>query len=686
MATSHFEPRPGEPRLDSWKAIAAYLERDVRTAKRWEVHEGLPIRRHRHLARSTVYAYPREIELWRAARLPDAPAPTQGLFEAGRRWVLLAAGIALAVLAAGGGRFTGPIELAAQATNLTATRLTWPEGDEIMPIAGVSRRGGYIAFPNNDNALATRTLDGDQVVVVPNESGWGQGHVEFVQPSPEGDVIAYTWWNVPESRYELRTIARAGGVPRTIHAAGVRAYVRPLGWTPDGGRVIAVVSQSVDAGSAVTLSSFSMDPSPVEHVIARYTGGDVEGADVSADGRWIAYAYSPGRNDPRADIYIASLDGGDPRPLVATEASEVVLGWLPDDRHLMYMSNTGGTIGAWLVAVEDGRETGEPVFVKGDLGRFTGFGFTADGRFYSGVTVGGTDVKLVPLDPRTGLAAGEPTPLAGAQAGVRRGQGTWSPDGDRIAFYRSAPMTATTLAIQHRDSGRLDVIPLPVWNLERPNWHPDGRRVVILGQDDANRQSAYEVELASGDVTRITGRTPYAVYTPDGEYLIYRRPQDADSPAAIVRRRLSDASEAADQVIFRGPAAFLLSPDGTTLLLYQAGGVRRGVPDPTSTLSIVPVAGGEPRLVLDGIVDAVPAEFAFSADGRYAYYVTGRRSALMDIWRVAIDGNSPPERLGASLSVINHLSANPDGSSLAVSGGAARFETWVWDKPGNVVR
>jgi hypothetical protein len=58
----------------------------------------------------------------------------------------------------------------------------------------------------------------------------------------------------------------------------------------------------------------------------------------------------------------------------------------------------------------------------------------------------------------------------------------------------------------------------------------------------------------------------------------------------------------------------------------------------------------------------------------------------MDIWRVAIDGSSPPEPLGVSLPMIDHLSANPDGSSLAVSGGVARFETWVWDKPANVVR
>jgi hypothetical protein len=35
-------------RLDSWKAIAAYLKRDVTTVQRWEKGEGLPVDRKLH--------------------------------------------------------------------------------------------------------------------------------------------------------------------------------------------------------------------------------------------------------------------------------------------------------------------------------------------------------------------------------------------------------------------------------------------------------------------------------------------------------------------------------------------------------------------------------------------------------------------------------------------------------------
>ena len=57
------EPPPGD-RLNSWKEIAAYLKRDVRTLHRWEAEEGLPIRRHLHKKRGSVYAYMSELEAW----------------------------------------------------------------------------------------------------------------------------------------------------------------------------------------------------------------------------------------------------------------------------------------------------------------------------------------------------------------------------------------------------------------------------------------------------------------------------------------------------------------------------------------------------------------------------------------------------------------------------------------------
>jgi len=67
-------------RLDSWKEIAAYLRRQVRTVNLWEKTEGLPVHRHLHSKRGTVYAYKSELDEWfrlralsRANGVPTSP-------------------------------------------------------------------------------------------------------------------------------------------------------------------------------------------------------------------------------------------------------------------------------------------------------------------------------------------------------------------------------------------------------------------------------------------------------------------------------------------------------------------------------------------------------------------------------------------------------------------------------------
>ena len=103
MAETH-DTSPDNVQLEGWKAIAAYLNRDVRTAKRWEVSEALPVRRHRHAARSSVYAYPSEIDAWRESRRPDLRS--QPPVDRGRR---LRAVLLAPLMLAGGGYRMGQV-------------------------------------------------------------------------------------------------------------------------------------------------------------------------------------------------------------------------------------------------------------------------------------------------------------------------------------------------------------------------------------------------------------------------------------------------------------------------------------------------------------------------------------------------------------------------------------------------
>lgn len=90
------EPPPAPERLDSWKEIAAYLKRDIRTVQRWEKEESLPVHRHQHKKAGSVYAHPAELDAWWASRrIHVAEEPTNADRQSGWRW----AGAAVLVIA-----------------------------------------------------------------------------------------------------------------------------------------------------------------------------------------------------------------------------------------------------------------------------------------------------------------------------------------------------------------------------------------------------------------------------------------------------------------------------------------------------------------------------------------------------------------------------------------------------------
>jgi TolB-like protein len=83
-------PAPGsdssqapDDRLESWKEIAAYLRRDVRTVQRWEQTDGLPIHRHKRAQRPIPYAYKSELDAWWTGR-SESGAPSEPQIETPR--------------------------------------------------------------------------------------------------------------------------------------------------------------------------------------------------------------------------------------------------------------------------------------------------------------------------------------------------------------------------------------------------------------------------------------------------------------------------------------------------------------------------------------------------------------------------------------------------------------------------
>jgi TolB-like protein/Tfp pilus assembly protein PilF len=104
---------PPEGRLDSWKEIAAYFDRDVTTVQRWEKREGMPVCRHLHDRSGSVYAFRSELDAWMRSRnlataqengntgsLSTLVAPSPATAVPRNRWASILGLVTLAVVLA----------------------------------------------------------------------------------------------------------------------------------------------------------------------------------------------------------------------------------------------------------------------------------------------------------------------------------------------------------------------------------------------------------------------------------------------------------------------------------------------------------------------------------------------------------------------------------------------------------
>jgi hypothetical protein len=256
------EPSPGtvptatesEDRLDSWKEIAAHLNRDVTTVQRWEKREGMPVHRHLHDRMGSVYASRSELDAWMLSRnlrpaqesandaaLPDLPAPLPDLAEAvsRTRWRLILPLIAAALVVV--------VALWLQRTErfwrnplANARFQTVTDFGGLEQAAAVSRDGHFVAF------LSDR--DGPMDVWV-TQVGSGEFHnlthgsapdianpsIRTLAFSPDGSLVTY--WLRKQNQagkgdISVWAVPTLGGEPRP-YLEGVAEF----DWSHNGARL-----------------------------------------------------------------------------------------------------------------------------------------------------------------------------------------------------------------------------------------------------------------------------------------------------------------------------------------------------------------------------------------------------------------------------------------------------------------
>jgi len=305
---------PRSRRLGSWKEIAAYVGRDVRTVSRWEKERGFPVRRLPGGSGSSVFAYTEEIDAWlrgRADVAPDRPPSDRRASTARLKYV--AAGIALAAAVVAGPLLWGK-RLAV--TNVEA------RGTELVALSGGVRLWSYdvkvpIHFALPSQQYVVDDPDGDGVHETFAALTLREGAIDTSRLLCLDDAGGLRWQYTPEDRVTFADQTYAGpwqsgpvAVQRQSRGGRIFWTTHHYTWWP------ALITMLDDHGTP--LAAFihpgwitSIQPLPSDRVVATGINNEFE-SDVIAlldDDSW------PGAAPPAAKPEFACRECPSGRPV-----------------------------------------------------------------------------------------------------------------------------------------------------------------------------------------------------------------------------------------------------------------------------------------------------------------------------------------------------------------------------------
>lgn len=570
----------GEVRLESWKAIAAYLGRGVTTVQRWEREEGLPVRRHAHAARGSVFAFRREIDDWRSSReatglpalpqteavadpVPVAPAAPEPVVPP--RWkpyvATTAASVsALAIVALSVAAWWQGLspDVPPASPSLVAASLT--TGNAIESNPGLSPDGRLVAYMVRDAGGSSRlfirpTAGGPARPLLadpPRPAGRTESSPRW---SPDGQSIAFLR-EVRTAVWDLRIVPASGGASRKLLTMATRG----VAWMPDGGSLVILDRQSqtepysaylVSASTGVRLRRLTTP--------GMGTFGDWQ-CDVSADGRQLAVVRF--RSPYHADIWVVEIESGSERQLTSGLNDIEGVAWMPDSRTLVF--SAAGADGPTLWTIAAAATTGErPTRVPGSEGRAKGPAFSRR------PVAGGAALAFVDDEWRTSLWRWDRRAVAAASPMTSshriEGQPALSPDGRRVTFV-STRTGSPEIWVDSVDGGAARQLTFRGERVAMPRWAPNGNHIVYTSWTRDN-QDVFSVR-STGDASeyRLTfetsvednpswsrdGRWIYFRSDRDGFSRIYKMPSSGGPALPVTRAEGSQAIESMDgtQVYF----------------------------------------------------------------------------------------------------------------------------------------
>ncbi len=562
--------RTPQDRLDSWKAIAAYLKRDVTTVQRWERREGMPVHRHLHDKQGSVYAFCSELDAWwegrRTGIAQTEESPSEEAVQPGtsrpppasrgrrtiaqRWWLLIGLGgaVLIAALAAYWLAAERDVFWRDPLADANVTQLTDLSGTE--QAAAISRDGRLVAF------LAEGEGHTDAWITEVGSSQYRnltEGAVpELINPSirtlgfsPDGKFVSI-WSRKPDG-------SRPGDInilAAPTKGGALQSYLpeaAEVAWSSDGGRLVYHTTAPGDP-----LFVRDLQQSSAHQIYVAPAGVHCHFPLWSPDDAFIYFVRGVPPDD--WDIWRIRPSGGDLERITSHD-SLVSHPVMLDRRTLVYLASDAQRAGPSLFAIDVERRI--PHRLNFGLEHYTSLGASADGTrlvataahvrsSLSRLSITTTGARVVPisssgLSPRLGPDYLLYIVASGGRQGIRKlangaSRELWSrthstivggpsiaPDGRRIAFA-VADGERTSLFVMDSNGANLRAVADSLALRGNPAWAPDGQSIVSA-VFQGGEPRLMRIPLDGGaPLTLVSEYSLDPTWSPDGQFLLYSGP------------------------------------------------------------------------------------------------------------------------------------------------------------------
>jgi len=518
--------------------------------------------------------------------------------------------------------------------------------------------GKYIRGIDRDTGdVVQLEVASGQTSRITNRGPWSETERSYFNQefSRDGKQIAYNSYT-KDLPPQLRIGNLDGSGLRTLYSEK-DSYAVVIGWSPDAGSILALLWRN----QAAELTVISTADGSVR-VLKSFRGLVMfRGTSFSPDGRFVAFS-TVGEGSPlHGDVFLMTADGRNEVVVSGHPAEDKLLGWTPDGRSLVFLSDRSGTWDIWTVHIAGGKQQGEPELLKKDFGYYSEvLGFAPDGSLYYKTKTYSGRLYFGAVDLETGKILVPPAPVTTRYTGPPS-QATWSPDGRNLLYLSNRGTVALgkyILTIRSTATGEERFLSPRFRALRNISWAPDGRSLLAFGMTETDG-GVFRIDTETSEITELAGGGAAPKLCPDGKTLVFVWRE------TIIKKSNLDTGEESEVVQVTGALAnvYDLSPDGREVVFQVDGAVKT-----------VSLNGGEPRELFRGL--AKRYDLRWTRDGRYII-ARALDTASSEIWRVPAQGGTPL-KLDLSVPKMASFDLNLDNRRFAFSvNEGSKSELWV---------